>query len=82
MSIPFIVISGIVVKCHEERSLHRNREKARKMMISKLDEHFNCDMSVSAQLRRLEEAKRSKAQQKSQKREAMKKAWREREGIE
>lgn len=51
-------------------------------MISKLDEHYNGDMSVSAQLKRIKEVKSSKAQQKSQKREAMKKAWREREGID
>lgn len=71
--------TGIVVKCHEERNLHRNREKARQMMIEKLDGLYNGDMSVSAQLKRLQEAKRSKAQQKSHKKEAMKKAWRERE---
>lgn len=51
-------------------------------MINKLDDHYNGDMSVSAQLRRIQEIKRSKAQQKSQKREAMKKAWEEREGID
>lgn len=74
--------TGIIVKCQEERNLHKNREKARQMMISKLDEHYNGDMSVSAQLKRIKEVKSSKAQQKSQKREAMKKAWREREGID
>lgn len=76
------VISGIIVKCHEERSLHRNRERARQMLTDKLDELYNGEMSVAAQLRRLQEANRSKAQQKTQKREAMKKAWREREGID
>lgn len=52
------------------------------MMIGKLDELYNGGMSVSAQLKRLEEAKKSKARQKSHKMEAMKKAWREREGID
>ncbi|MPC72621.1 hypothetical protein E2C01_066933 [Portunus trituberculatus] len=49
------------------------------MMISKLDEHYNGDMSVSAQLKRIQETKKLKAQQKSEKRRAMKKAWQERE---
>lgn len=52
------------------------------MMVDKLDELYNGEMSVAAQLRRLQEAKKLKAQQKSQKREAMKKAWQEREGID
>lgn len=51
-------------------------------MISKLDDYYNGKMSVSAQLKRLENVKRTKAQQKYVKREEMKKAWREREGIE
>lgn len=51
-------------------------------MISKLDEHYNGDMSVSAQLKRIQETKKLKAQQKSQKRQAMKKAWQEREGLD
>lgn len=74
--------TGIIVKCQDERSLHKNREKARQIMISKLDEHYNGDMSVSAQLKRIQETKKSKAQQKSQKRQAMKKAWQEREGLD
>lgn len=74
--------TGIIVKCQDERSLHKNREKARQIMISKLDEHYNGDMSVSAQLKRIQETKNSKAQQKSQKRKAMKKAWQEREGLD
>lgn len=74
--------TGIIIKCQDERNLHKNREKARQMMISKLDEHYNGEMSVSAQLKRIQERKKLKAQQKSQKRKTMKKAWQEREGID
>ncbi|XP_045109133.1 mitochondrial translation release factor in rescue-like, partial [Portunus trituberculatus] len=74
--------TGIIIKCQDERNLYKNREKARRMMISKLDEHYNGDMSVSAQLKRIQETKKLKAQQKSEKRRAMKKAWQEREGID
>lgn len=70
------------MKCHEKRGLHENRKQARQMLIEKLDELYNGDMSVTAQRERLQEAKRTKAQQKQHKREAMKQAWREREGID
>ncbi|XP_069160826.1 mitochondrial translation release factor in rescue [Procambarus clarkii] len=74
--------TGFVVKCHEDRSLQRNRVKARQLMITKLDNHFNGEMSVDSQLRRIQELKNSKVHKKSLKREMMKKAWREREGID
>nr|XP_045612557.1 mitochondrial translation release factor in rescue-like [Procambarus clarkii] len=75
-------VVGFVVKCHEDRSLQRNRVKARQLMITKLDNHFNGEMSVDSQLRRIQELKNSKVHKKSLKREMMKKAWREREGID
>ncbi|KAK4298080.1 hypothetical protein Pmani_029554 [Petrolisthes manimaculis] len=74
--------TGFVVKCHEDRSLHRNRTTARKLLISKLDDYYNGEMSVSSQLKKLANAKRTKAQQKHTKREEMKRAWREREGLD
>ncbi|XP_071551689.1 uncharacterized protein [Panulirus ornatus] len=74
--------TGIVVKCHENRSLHRNRMKARQMMVNKLDSHFNGDMSVAAQLKKISDMKNTKAKQKSWKREMMKKTWKEREGLD
>ncbi|XP_053647205.1 peptide chain release factor 1 [Cherax quadricarinatus] len=74
--------TGFVVKCHEQRSLQRNRVRARQLMINKLDIHFNGEMSVEAQHKRIQDVKNSKALKKSLKRESMKKAWKEREGIE
>ncbi|XP_047494587.1 peptide chain release factor 1-like [Penaeus chinensis] len=73
--------TGIIVKCHEDRSLHKNRTTARKMMIEKLDQHFNGDMSVAAQLKRIQNEKQTKAQQKAKKKQMIKKAWKEREGL-
>jgi len=49
------VPTGVVVKCHESRELHKNRQLARKLLIEKLDTHFNGDMSVAAQKKRLEQ---------------------------
>ncbi|XP_063595209.1 mitochondrial translation release factor in rescue-like [Penaeus indicus] len=73
--------TGIIVKCHEDRSLHKNRTTARKMMIEKLDQHFNGDMSVAAQLKRIQNEKQTKAQQKAKKKQMIKKAWKDREGL-
>lgn len=74
--------TGMVVKCHEARSLFRNRAKARLLMINKLDQHFNGDMSVAEQMKRLQQEKSSKAQQKARKKQMMKQLWKEKEGLE
>lgn len=47
------------------RSLHKNREEARKLMIAKLDEFFNKEDSVENQRKRLEKIKFSKMQSKN-----------------
>ncbi|CRK95592.1 CLUMA_CG009051, isoform A [Clunio marinus] len=59
--------TNIVVKCHETRSLDQNRREARKLLIAKLDEHFNKDDSINKQRERLERIKYLKAQSKSEK---------------
>lgn len=59
--------TNIIVKNHETRSLKQNREQARKLMIVKLDNHFNKDDSVENQHKRLELVKNKKAQSKSEK---------------
>jgi len=45
--------TGIVVKCHLSRLLDENRKLARLMLIEKLDELYNGEMSVKAQKERL-----------------------------
>lgn len=52
--------TGLAVKCHQARELHRNREIARQMLIDKLDHHFNGDFSLKAQRDRLYKAKRDR----------------------
>ena len=39
-------MQGIVVKCHQSRLLHQNRELARKLLQDKLDELINGENSV------------------------------------
>jgi len=50
--IVFYTFVGIVQKCHTARELDTNRKNARKMLIEKLDDHFNGEMSVKAQIER------------------------------
>lgn len=57
----------ILVKCHETRSLKTNREEARRLLIARLDDHYNGEDSVGNQMKRLERVKYNKASSKSEK---------------
>lgn len=59
--------TNIIVKYHGTRSLKQNREEARKLMLSKLDELLNKEDSVDNQRKRFEKVKYIKAQSKSEK---------------
>lgn len=69
--------SGIVVKCHETRSLDDNRKRARLILQEKLDDFFHGENSFSALQKAEQTAKHEKKKSKSQKRLAMKKAFKE-----
>uniref|UniRef100_A0A182SHR9 Uncharacterized protein n=1 Tax=Anopheles maculatus TaxID=74869 RepID=A0A182SHR9_9DIPT len=71
--------TGIVVQCHATRSLFENRREARKMLIGKLDQLYNGDQSVEAQLGRIEAKKQTETARRKHKLQAKKKAWKERE---
>lgn len=76
------VPTGIVVKCHQTRSLGRNRELAREILTQKLDNLLNGDMSVEAQEKRLSDKKRRDGEKRAEKIKNLKQQWKEREGIE
>lgn len=76
------MFSGIVVKCHQSRSLTDNRKTARELLVAQLDIQFNGEDSLNAQIRRVDEKRRAVHDNKKRKLNALKKAWREREGIE
>jgi protein subunit release factor B len=59
--------TNIIVKCHTTRILYRNREEARRIMLDKLDEYYNKEMSVENQRKRLEKEKSLKRQSKNDK---------------
>ena len=74
--------SGLVVKCHQTRSLARNRELAREILIQKLDNMINGDMSIEAQQKRVLEKKSRESSRRSEKLKELKEQWKQREGIE
>lgn len=59
--------TNIIVKCHATRYLIQNREEARKILVNKLDELYNKEMSVENQIKRIEKDKSLKRQSKHEK---------------
>lgn len=74
--------TGIVVKCHLTRSASQNRKEARRLMVDRLDYHFNGELSVENQVKQIEMKKSSTTQWKRKKIDDMKKKWKERENID
>ena len=74
--------TGIVVKCHQTRSLGKNREIAREILTNKLDDLINGDMSVENQKQRALQIKSKENARKSRKLNNLKTEWKLREGVE
>lgn len=74
--------TGIVVKCHQQRSLIINRQIARQILIDKLDDLYNGDQSVRAQKEKIEAGKKAKRKQKSKKSANLKQIWKEKQERE
>lgn len=75
-------VLGIVIKCHQSRSLDENRKIAREILVSKLDDIHNGDLSVNAQLKALQEKKFRNMEWKKNKLNSLKAAWKIREGLD
>lgn len=71
--------TGIVVKCHQTRSLVENQDKAKKLLISKLDAHFNKENSIEAQLQRIKLSQSRKNNKKAEKLREIKTKWKQQE---
>lgn len=74
--------SGLIVKCHQTRSLAKNRELAREILIQKLDLMINKEDSLEAQKQRLLDKKSRESTRRSGKLSEMKEKWKQREGID
>lgn len=73
--------TGVVARCHTSKSLEENKKEVRQIMISKLDDFYNKENSVSAQLKRIEKFKQSKNQVKRDKLEKLKAEWKKNENL-
>jgi hypothetical protein len=71
----------MVVKCHESRLQEENRKLARKILITKLDNFLNGELSVEAQERAIVIKKRNEKSRRQQKLAELKAKWRTREGL-
>lgn len=73
--------TGIVVKCHETRSLWDNQKRAREILVTKLDNLLNKERSIEAQIRVIHEKQLARKEYKRRKLAEMKKSFKEREGL-
>lgn len=71
--------TNIIIKCHTHRLASKNRIEARKLLLEKLDAHYNGENAVAAQIKVLESKKLAERKRRQQKLNEMKKNWKERE---
>jgi protein subunit release factor A len=76
------VPTGVIVKCHETRSLDQNRKKAREHLVTRLDNLLNGDQSVEAQIKAIESRKKLVKDRKREKLNMLKIEWKKRENLE
>ncbi|GAB6028838.1 hypothetical protein CHUAL_004644 [Chamberlinius hualienensis] len=71
--------TGTIVKCHDTRYQPQNRKIARERLVSKLDDIVNGELSVSAQMKRIETEKQLKRNAKAQRLRERKREFKERQ---
>ncbi|BFZ18546.1 hypothetical protein BsWGS_21584 [Bradybaena similaris] len=74
--------SGIVVKCHETRSLEDNRKLARQKLEEKLDQMLNGDDSFVSQVMAESSKHKQEMKRRAKQRLELKQAFKEREDLE
>jgi len=73
--------TGVLVKCHETRSLERNRERARVRLQERLDWFYNKENSQAGQEKSESSKERKRKKSKTNERLEKLKAFKEREGL-
>lgn len=74
--------TGIVVKCHQTRSVSQNQKIAREILIKKLDNQLNGEKSIENQEKLLQAKRTAEQLKKRNKMLELKKAFLKREGFE
>ncbi|XP_037076327.1 probable peptide chain release factor C12orf65, mitochondrial, partial [Pollicipes pollicipes] len=71
------VPTGLVVKCHESRSLEVNRAGARRLLAERLDGLLNGEQAVAAQQERSRAQQQQRRDDQRRRRQLRKQLWRE-----
>ncbi|XP_053997665.1 mitochondrial translation release factor in rescue [Hylaeus anthracinus] len=74
--------TGLVVKCHETRSLSQNSKIAREIMLTKLDDLINGEDSIRNQEKLLQKRDSMKKKQKQKKLNKLKEEFKKRESLD
>ncbi|XP_044009654.1 mitochondrial translation release factor in rescue [Aphidius gifuensis] len=74
--------TGIVVKCHQQRSVTQNQKIAREILITKLDNELNKEHSIEQQEKLLKSKQSNEQTKKRNKMLELKKAFLKRENLE
>ena len=69
------------MKCHHSRQQDENRKLARELLITKLDNLINGELSIEAQKKAVQEKKSSEKVRRQKKLHDLKAKWKENEGI-
>jgi len=70
-----------VVKCHQSRLQEENRKLARKILISRLDNLLNGELSVEAQEKAIKMKKSNEKSRRQKKLAELKAKWKEKEEL-
>lgn len=70
-----------MVKCHQSRLQKDNRKLARQILITKLDNFLNGELSIEAQERAIEKKKSDEKTRRQKKLAELKAKWKEKEGL-
>lgn len=73
--------TGLVVKCHETRSLDMNRQRARQRLQARLDFHYHGEQSYVSQKKHEYQILKKEKKRRSKIRLEKKRAFKEREGL-
>ncbi|KAK0098856.1 hypothetical protein PV326_001422 [Microctonus aethiopoides] len=73
--------TGIVIKCHQTRSVWQNSKIARELLITKLDNHLNGERSIENQEKLLRTKDETNEKRKKNKMRELKEAFLKREGL-
>lgn len=69
------------MKCHQTRSLEKNQQKAREILLEKLDDKLNGEHSIANQKKRIDEVRSKKMELKRKKLNELKNEWKKQEGL-